>query len=96
MTYTAKNSKIENFISSTKHSVFLIFAPDKGGAMAYYFVMVKPKMEQSFLQSVTSGPTYIENFGSIIFSGFGSKIPPSVQKFMTKRYGIKLEMMAAA
>ena len=94
MTQIKEDSSVESFISSAKHSIFLIFAPDKNGIPAYYFVMIKPKMEKLFLDAVQDGPTYIENFGSIIFSGFGKTIPASVKKFMTKRYGIKLELMA--
>ncbi len=86
-----KSSKIGNVISTERRVIYLIQAPDTSGRNAYYFIAVHPELENTFVEAVEAGPTHLEDFGTVIFSGFGDVVPDPVKKYMTKRYGLNIK-----
>jgi hypothetical protein len=56
---------------------------------AWYFIRVDSPKIRAFLKAISAGSIDLENFGTILESGYGKEPPHSVLEKMRNEYGYK-------
>lgn len=79
---------IHEYIKKRGHLVHKLKAKDSTGRWAYYFVLVEPELEHSFLKSFESKQTVdLEEFGKVVASCYGEEPDEKTKKFLRDKYG---------
>ncbi|WP_414546559.1 hypothetical protein [Nostoc sp. CCY0012] len=76
------------FIAARGHLIHKLKAKDSSGRWAYYFVYVRPALEQKFTKALDSTQSIdIENYGKVIGSCYGEEPNDEVKAFLKEKYG---------
>ncbi|NEO69227.1 CHAT domain-containing protein [Moorena sp. SIO3H5] len=79
---------VDQEISKQGHLVHKIKAKDSTGRWAYYFVHVRPELEQAFLQALNSNQNIdLEDYGKVIGSCYGEKPNQKLKNLLKDKYG---------
>jgi len=57
---------------SKNHFIYKLFADEKHGLPAYYFLMVEPRKHKLFLKAIAIGNCDLAGYGKILLSGYGN------------------------
>lgn len=86
-----KVSFTDDYIAERGDWVHKLKARDSTGRWAYYFVMVNPFREKSFLDALKSQEIInLEDFGSVIASCYGECPNDKVKKELSDRFGFSV------
>ena len=79
---------VDQEISKQGHLVHKIKAKDSTGQWAYYFVHVRPELEQAFLKALDSNESIdLEDYGTVIGSCYGEKPNKQLRDLLKNKYG---------
>lgn len=81
---------VDKLITAKGNDAYLLKTKDISGRQAYYVLMLHPQMKQAFLSLEPSKPADIADYGVIIASGFGEKVPDSVKNDLLNKYQIEV------
>ncbi len=83
-----KRSFADQVIAKKGHLIHKLKAKDSTGRWAYYFVLVEPPKEQSFLKAIQGeGMIDLEDYGKVIASCYGEEPSQDIKDMMKERYG---------
>jgi hypothetical protein len=83
-----RRSLIDQEIARRGHQIHKLKAKDTTGRWAYYFVLVEPFRERSFLKAIAGdGNVDLEKYGKIIASCYGEKPSDEVRAHLKQKYG---------
>ncbi len=83
-----KKSFVDQIVAKKGHLIHKLKAKDSTGRWAYYFVLVEPPKEQSFLDALKSEETIdLEDFGKVVASNYGEEPNDDVKTMLKERYG---------
>lgn len=69
------------------HLVHKLKAKDSTGRWAYYFVLVKPRMEARFMAAIEGdGMVDLEDYGRVIGSCYGTEPTEELRAILKERY----------
>ena len=71
--------------------MYTVYAPDKTGEDAWYIMKVEKMKEQIFLKEVTSGPVNLLDYGDILESGYGTKVPDVIKEKVKEEYNFTVQ-----
>ena len=72
----------------TGERVQLFFGNDYTGQRAYYFLEVNPLKAPQLEKALSDGKIFeLKEYGDIILSGYGDKVPEDVRARVRKQYG---------
>ncbi|NER27942.1 MAG: hypothetical protein F6J89_09970 [Symploca sp. SIO1C4] len=75
-------------ISKQGHLIHKLKAKDSTGRWAYYFVLVRPELEQAFLKALDSDQSIdLEDYGKVIGSCYGEKPSKELRDLLKDKYG---------
>lgn len=78
----------DSLIGGLGHLIHKLKAKDSSGRWAYYFVLVMPKNEKSFLSSIDGDGTIdLEDYGKVVDSCFGEEPTEEVRDNLKRKYG---------
>jgi len=83
-------SHIEATIASKAKLIHEVYARDRTGRMAYYFVMVDEAKQNTFIKALDNPPVNIAEYGLILASGYG-EVPNRVKDYLLKKYCYKMK-----
>ena len=78
------SSYLEATLASKSNLINEVYAKDKTGKMAYYFIMVEETKQKAFLKALESPPVNIAEFGLILASGYGTVTEDVKHHLLTK------------
>ena len=81
----------ERLASEDNREAYLIKATDIGNRQAYYVLFLKPEMKDAFSALKPNDPADLNDYGTIVASGFGDLVPDNVKATLMTRYKIKVE-----
>jgi hypothetical protein len=84
-------SFVEKLKAREKDNIYAVYAPDITGETAYYFVIVDSAKSNAFVKAVTAGPTNLEEYGTIIESGYGEEASQEVKDRLMDEYGYEVK-----
>jgi len=83
----ATRTDTRDYIADRGHYIHKIKARDKSGQWAYYFVLVEPHREESFLKSIErDGTMNLADYGRVVASCYGEAPTPEVRRFLKETY----------
>jgi len=86
-----KKSFVDQIISKKGHLIHKLKAKDSTGRWAYYFVLVEPTQEKSFMDAIQGdGMIDLESFGKVIASCYGEEPTQEIKDYLNERYGFEL------
>jgi len=86
--FDAKGEVPEDLIGGLGHLIHKLKAKDSTGRWAYYFVLVMPKNEASFLKSIDgNGTINLQDYGTVVASCYGEEPTVEVSDFLKEKYG---------
>jgi hypothetical protein len=87
-----KNTPIsDRRIASRGHLIQKLKAKDTTGRWAYYFVLVLPDSEASFLKAIEGDGTIdLEDFGQVVASCYGEEPTQEVKDYLYEKYGFRV------
>lgn len=74
-------------IKSQNNRVFKISGRDSTGRSAYYFVLIEKNKVQDFLKHKVGDTYNLEDYGKIVYSAYGEKVPREVKEMLKEKYG---------
>jgi hypothetical protein len=78
----------DKIIAKKGHLIHKLKAKDSTGRWAYYFVLIEPSKEKSFMAALDSTESIdLEDFGKVIASNYGEEPSEEVKKMLKERYG---------
>ena len=78
----------DSLIGGLGHLIHKMKAKDTTGRWAYYFVLVMPKHEGSFLSAIGGdGNIDLEDYGKVVASCYGEEPTEEVRNFLKEKYG---------
>lgn len=79
---------IREYIARRGHCIHKLKAKDTTGRWAYYFLLVEPDLESSFLRAIADDDAIIdlEHFGRIVASCYGEEPSEEVRRQLKKNY----------
>jgi len=84
----SKKSFVDQIVAKKGHLIHKLKAKDSTGRWAYYFVLVEPPKEQSFLAALKSEETIdLEDFGKVVASNYGEEPNDEIKTMLKERYG---------
>ena len=82
------SSFVDKLIAKKGHLIHKLKAKDSTGRWAYYFVLVEPPKEQSFLDALDSNASIdLEDYGKVIASNYGEEPSEDVKRMLKDKYG---------
>lgn len=91
MSEDPKRSFVDQIVAKKGHLIHKLKAKDSTGRWAYYFVLVEPPKEQSFLAALKSDGTIdLEDYGKVIASCYGEEPNQQVKDFLKEKYGFEV------
>jgi hypothetical protein len=82
------NHFAQKILKNSEGSIYLIQGIDKASSRkAYYYVLVKPAMEENIQRMALLDTMDISRFGTVIESGFGYAPPKKVEDGIIATYG---------
>jgi hypothetical protein len=85
------SSFVDKLIAKKGHLIHKLKAKDSTGRWAYYFVLVEPPKEQSFLEALESNLSIdLEDFGKVIASNYGEEPTEDVRRMLKDKYGFEV------
>lgn len=76
--------------SHATQNIFLITGgADHTGKNAWYYVQLDPKKKPFFQHAIKAGNANLDDYGSILFSGYGETPPKRVRQRIKKEYGFE-------
>lgn len=83
-----RKSFFDEYISKMGHLIHKLKAKDVTGRWAYYFVLVQPILEKSFIDKINNqGYMNLESYGMVIASCYGESPSQEVKDYLKERYG---------
>ncbi|NJR75627.1 MAG: hypothetical protein HC773_22435 [Scytonema sp. CRU_2_7] len=83
---------VDKYFAERGHLIHKLKAKDSTGRWAYYFVYVKPDLEQAFLKALESGQIIdLEDYGKVIGSCYGEKPSKQLRSFLKEKYGFDVQ-----
>lgn len=84
----APRSFLDGEIARSGHLIHKLKAKDSTGRWAFYFVLVQPSRETSFLNALKGGASVdLEAFGKVVASCYGEEPSDEVKTLLKERYG---------
>jgi hypothetical protein len=78
----------DRFIAKQGHLIHKLKAKDSSGRWAYYFVYVRPALEQDFMKALDSNESIdLEDYGKVVASNYGEEPNETTKDFLNKKYG---------
>jgi tetratricopeptide (TPR) repeat protein len=78
----------DSLIGGLGHLIHKLKAKDTTGRWAYYFVLVMPKYESSFLSAIDGdGNIDLEDYGKVVASCYGEEPSEEVRNLLKEKYG---------
>ncbi|CAK5098259.1 unnamed protein product [Meloidogyne enterolobii] len=59
-----------------------------GGGPAWYYVLVDKDKEVAFVEKSKTGKIVVEDYGKVLYSGWGEDAPKDIKDKMFKEYGV--------
>ncbi len=85
------SSFVDKLIAKKGHLIHKLKAKDSTGRWAYYFVLVEPPKEQSFLDALDSNASIdLEDYGKVIASNYGEEPSDDVKRMLKDKYGFEV------
>lgn len=85
------SSFVDKLIAKKGHLIHKLKAKDSTGRWAYYFVLVEPPKEQSFLDALDSNASIdLEDYGKVIASNYGEEPTDDVKRMLKDKYGFEV------
>lgn len=79
---------VDRLISQQGHLVHQLKAKDTTGRWAYYFIYIRPALEQEFLKALESNQTIdLEDYGKVIGSCYGEEPNDELKALLKEKYG---------
>ena len=79
------SSHVEATLASKAELIHEVYAKDRTGKMAYYFIMVDKPKQKAFMRALENPPLNLAEFGLIIASGYG-EVTSDVKDHLLTRY----------
>lgn len=84
-----KGSFVSSLFASRPDCIFLVKGKDTTNRQAWYYVLVD-KSKKSMFESIQGTQSLnLNDYGKIIFSGYGDEPPEDMKKKMEDEYGFK-------
>ena len=78
---------IRDYVARRGHCIHKLKAKDTTGRWAYYFVLVEPDLEASFLTAIEGDGTLdLESFGRVVASSYGETPTEEVKRYLKEAY----------
>lgn len=88
---TTKPESIHIYVAKNGHLIHKLKAKDTTGRWAYYFVLVEPEMERSFMAAIEGDGTIdLEDYGKVVASCYGEAPTKDVKDYLKQRYGFNV------
>lgn len=69
-------------------SCYKVVGRDSTGREAYYFVYIKDEAKRNAFLKHKVGDTYnLEDYGEVVYSAYGTRVPKDVREMLAKKYG---------
>lgn len=81
-----KKSFMDHVINSRADLCFKVTGRDVTGEVAWYFILCDKDKKEAFLKHKEGDSYNLEDYGKIIASGYGDKVPEDVQKTLKEKY----------
>lgn len=86
--FEAAHEVPEELIGGLGHLIHKLKAKDTTGRWAYYFVLVLPRNEKSFLDALDGHGNFdLEDYGKVVASCYGEEPTIEVLDFLKEKYG---------
>jgi hypothetical protein len=87
-TAVAQDDYVRAATARSGHLIHKLKAKDTTGRWAYYFVLIAPDREASFLQAIKgAGVMDLEDFGKVVASCYGEEPTAEIKAYLKTRYG---------
>ncbi|WP_373528336.1 hypothetical protein [Nostoc sp.] len=78
----------DKFFAERSHLIHKLKAKDSTGRWAYYFVYIRPALEQEFLKALDLNQSIdLEDYGKIIGCCYGEKPNDKLKALLKEKYG---------
>ncbi|GAB3313322.1 hypothetical protein GCM10027299_00220 [Larkinella ripae] len=77
----------DRLIRANAHLCYKVVGKDSTGRDAYYFILLDKNKKQAFLQHQVGDTYNLEEYGEIVYSGYGTTVPEDVLKMLQEKYG---------
>ncbi|GAB3951984.1 hypothetical protein GCM10028805_33060 [Spirosoma harenae] len=83
------SSHEEQLIRNRNHLCFTLRGRDSTGRDAVYVVLIDEARKSAFLKHQVGDTYNLEEYGKIIYSAYGTTIPPDVCQMLAETYGFE-------
>lgn len=66
---------------------YKVVGRDSTGREAYYFVLIDKDKKQDFLRHKVGDNYNLEDYGKIVYSAYGTKVPKYIKEMLKEKYG---------
>lgn len=84
-----KGSFVSSLFASRPDCIFLVKGKDTTNRQAWYYVLVDKSKKDMFENIQGTQSLNLNDYGKIIFSGYGDEPPADMKKKMEEEYGFK-------
>ena len=84
-----KGSFVSSLFASRPDCIFLVKGKDTTNRQAWYYVLVDKAKKDMFEGIQGTQSLNLNDYGKIIFSGYGDEPPEDMKKKMEEEYGFK-------
>ena len=81
----------ERLTSYDGKEVYIIRGTDIADRLAFYILILNPEMKGLFQALTPDSPANLNDYGTVIASGFGHSIPAFTKSFLMNKYQINLD-----
>jgi hypothetical protein len=78
---------MDQLIKSRADMCYKVVGRDSTGREAYYFVLIDKDKKQQFLKHKVGDTYNLEDYGRIVYSAYGTKVPKEVKEMLKDKYG---------
>jgi hypothetical protein len=85
------DGQLTNYIRGMGHHIHKLKSKDSTNRWAYYFILVPPENEDSFLNAIKGeGIIDLEDYGKVIASSYGETPTIEVRDYLKEKYGFNV------
>jgi hypothetical protein len=78
---------MDTLIKSRADMCYKVVGRDSTGREAYYFVLIDKDKKSQFLRHKVGDTYNLEDYGKIVYSAYGTKVPKEVKEMLKEKYG---------
>lgn len=78
---------MDKLVKSRSDLCYKVVGRDSTGREAYYFVLIDKEKKLQFLKHKVGDTYNLEDYGKIVYSAYGTKVPKEVKEMLKEKYG---------